>query len=65
MDAKRSNWVPFEVTVRLRTTLDHEPGGPQLTGGSNEVTAGSSGEEERVSSRTRRERDQMDEMHAQ
>lgn len=42
MEARRSNWVPFEVTVRLRTMLDQLPGGPQSVGGSNATTAGSS-----------------------
>lgn len=30
---KRSNWVPLEVTVKLRLIPAHEPGSPQSVGG--------------------------------
>jgi len=28
-----SNWVPLEVTVKLRVMAAHDPGGPQFVGG--------------------------------
>lgn len=31
--ARRSYWVPFDVTVKFKVTAAHEPGSPQSVGG--------------------------------
>ncbi len=36
---KRSNWVPLEVTVKLRVIPAQDPAGPQSVGGLSEELA--------------------------